>query len=143
MCELEETHPDVHSLFAAGYHVVRRSNKYRAGLSTDLSIEQILMRSLKTIGGLTRGRGMSEYQRSLWLLSSPICAEITQSLQILTEVNYSTSEQHKETSKSRQERDHKDLLVLLLHHMDDLTFKFKKFTHFGKCVSGYSCYPLK
>lgn len=26
MCELEETHPYVHSLFAAGYHVVRRSN---------------------------------------------------------------------------------------------------------------------
>lgn len=113
MCELEETHPDVHSLFAAGYHVVRRSNKYWAGLSTDLSIEQILMRSLKTTGGLTRGRGMSKYQRALWLLSSPICAEITQSLQKLTEVNYSTSEQHKETSKSRQERDHKDLLVLV------------------------------
>lgn len=71
------------------------------------------MRSLKTTGGLTRGRGMSEYQRALWLLSSPICAEITRSLQILSEVNYSTSEQHKETSKSRQERDHKDLLVLV------------------------------
>lgn len=113
MCELEETHPDVHIFFAAGYHVVRRSNKYWAGLSTDLSIEQILMRSLKTTGGLTRGREMSEYQRALWLLSSPICAEITQSLQILTEVNYSTSEQHKETSKSRQERDHKDMLVLV------------------------------
>ena len=71
------------------------------------------MRSLKTTGGLTRGRGMSEYQRALWLLSSPICAEVTQSLQILTEVNYNTSEQHKDASKSRQERDHKDSLVLV------------------------------
>lgn len=113
MCALENTHPDVHGLFAAGYHVVRRSNKYWAGLSTDLSIEQILMRSLKTTGGLTIGRGMSEYQRGLWLLSSPICAEVTQSSQMLTEVNYNTSEQHKEASKSRQERDQKDSLVLV------------------------------
>ena len=41
MTALPETHPDV----------VRRSNRYWAGLSPDLIIEQVLMRSVKTHGG--------------------------------------------------------------------------------------------
>ena len=52
MKDLPQTHPIVHEHFL---HVVRRSNRYWAGLSTDLIIEQVLMRSLKTSGGLTRG----------------------------------------------------------------------------------------
>ena len=54
---------NVHRKFEAGVHVVRRSNRLWAGLSTDLVIEQVLMRSLKASGGLTRGRGMTERQR--------------------------------------------------------------------------------
>ena len=56
MTALPETHPDVHKKFEEGFHVVRRSNRYWAGLSTDLIIEQVLMRSVKTHGGLTRGK---------------------------------------------------------------------------------------
>ena len=41
-------------------HVIRRIDRYWAGLSSDLVIEQVLMRSMKTGGGLTRGRGMTE-----------------------------------------------------------------------------------
>ena len=41
-----------------------------------LLIEQVLMRSLKTTGGLTRGRGMTETQRLVWLLSSKACSEV-------------------------------------------------------------------
>ena len=57
-----ETHPDVYKRFQDGYHVVRRSDRYWAGLSTDLLIEQVLMRSIKTHRGLTRGKGMTETQ---------------------------------------------------------------------------------
>ena len=53
----------VHDLFQAGYHVVRRSDRYWGALSTDLVIEQVLMRSVKRQGGLTRGRGMNDIQR--------------------------------------------------------------------------------
>ncbi len=49
--------------------MVRRSNHYWAGLSTDLIIEQVLMRSRKTSGGLTIRTGMTETQRNVWLLS--------------------------------------------------------------------------
>ena len=58
-----ETHLDAHRKFMEGYHVVRRSDRFWAGLSTDLIIEQVPMRSIKTHGGLTRGKGMTEKQR--------------------------------------------------------------------------------
>ena len=65
MQSLKDDHPVVHDLFEAGYHVVRRSDRYWGGLSTDLVIEQVLMRSVKSQGGLTWGRGMNEIQRLL------------------------------------------------------------------------------
>ena len=62
MLELEEQQPHVHAAFVSGHHVIRRSDRYWAGLSSDLVIEQTLMRTMKTTGGLTRGRGMDESQ---------------------------------------------------------------------------------
>jgi len=50
LAQLSIQHPEVHHQFQNGYHVVRRSDRYWAGLSTDLLIEQVLMRSVKTTG---------------------------------------------------------------------------------------------
>ncbi|CAG2249307.1 unnamed protein product [Mytilus edulis] len=69
------------------------------------------MRSLKTTGGLTRGRGLSESQRLLWLLSMPQCSQMNEAMQKLTDVNYNTSEQHKELGKSRIDQDKKDVQI--------------------------------
>ena len=41
----------------AGLFVCRRSHQYWAGLWPDLSIEQVMMRAIKSRGGLTRGSG--------------------------------------------------------------------------------------
>ena len=92
MLSLETVNPGVYQGFMSGLHVIRRSDRYWAGLSTDLVIEQALMRSLKTTGGLTRGTGMSETQRLVWLLSMPMCAEINNTMQALSGIEYSTSE---------------------------------------------------
>lgn len=62
MTALPETYPDVHKKFEEGFHVVRRSNRYWAGLSTEIIIEQVLMRSVKIHGGLIRGKGFTETQ---------------------------------------------------------------------------------
>ena len=43
-----------------GYHTVRHSDRYSAGLWSDLIIEQVLMSSLKSRGGPTTGRGSTE-----------------------------------------------------------------------------------
>ena len=108
MNQLEDRQPTVHAVFMEGGHVIRRSDRYWAGLSTDLIIEQVLMRSIKTSGGLTRGRGMTEVQRLVWLLSMPACAEIHSSMQELTQVNCDKSEQNKDSTKARMTRDAED-----------------------------------
>jgi len=52
MLELPDDFPWLHEMFVnQGFHAVRRSNRYWAGLSTDLIIEQVLMRSIKSRGG--------------------------------------------------------------------------------------------
>ncbi len=77
MCKLRVEHPDVYQIFQEGFHVVRRSDRLWAGLSVDLIIEQVLMRSMKTSGGLTRGRVMTEQQRVTWLLAMPATLKST------------------------------------------------------------------
>ena len=68
------------------------------------------MRSLKATGGLTRGRGMTETQRLVWLLSMKACSEVNLAMQDLTTVNYMTSEQHNIISEEKKEKvHHKDM----------------------------------
>ena len=110
---LKDKHPDVWAGFQIGHHVIQRSDRYWCGLSTDLVIEQVLMRSVKSRGGLTRGRGMSEPQHLVWFLSMPACAQINLSMQTLTGLRYETSDQHKDVSKSRKQSDTEDTLKLL------------------------------
>ena len=71
------------------------------------------MQSLKTSGGLTRGRGMTEQQRVIWTQSMPICAEVNRAMQELTGVHKATSEQNQEVTKSRMARDWKDTFVIV------------------------------
>lgn len=65
------------------------------------------------MGGLTRGRGMTEIQRLVWLLSMPACADVSHSMQELTAVICNTSEQHKDSTQSRIKRDTEDTYKLL------------------------------
>lgn len=113
MCKLQESNPDVYYAFKSGYHVIRRSDRYWAGLSSDLVIEQVLMRSVKTTGGMTHGKGMSECQRAQWLLSLPSCAAMNVAMQKFCGTDFHTSSQHKEAGKPRKDRDYKDTLTFL------------------------------
>jgi len=69
MNDLPQTHPAVYAKFMAGLFVLRRTGSYWAGIFSDLYIEQVLMGSLKSSGGLTRGRGFEESTSLIWLLS--------------------------------------------------------------------------
>ena len=69
MLELPTDHPWLHHCFIElGFHTVRRSSRYSAGLWTDLTIEQVMMRSIKSRGGLTRGQGVTESVCLQWYL---------------------------------------------------------------------------
>jgi hypothetical protein len=118
MHDLKDNHLDVYYKFQDGLHVIRRSDHYWAVLSSDLIIEQVLMKSIKTTGGLTRGRGMSEVQCLVWLLSMLACAEVNQDMQDLSGVNYTISDQHKDCAKARQDRDLQDTCKVL-HFLED------------------------
>ena len=119
MLKLEQDHPDVHKQFIMGNHTLRRSERYWAGLSTDLVIEQVLMRSLKSTGGVTRGRGMSETQMAVWLMSLPANAELNNAMQQFIGTTFATSNQHKDTNPTRTARDDSDtrkILAFLQNH---------------------------
>jgi len=75
------------------------------------------MRSIKTDGGLTRGKGMTENQRLVWVLSMPqgACASTNDAMQKFSDVLYETSDQHKDTSAARQARDVSDTLELITY----------------------------
>lgn len=106
--ELDVTQPIGHEKFMVGLHVVRRTNQYWAGLGSDFVIEQTLMKSLRSAGGLIRS-GMTEEQRTLWALLDPSTSQYTETMQDFTSRQYNTSEQHKEPSDSWIERDLSDL----------------------------------
>ena len=117
MQALQHKNPEVYRCFVNGYNVVRRSDKFFAGIGTDLMIEQVLMRSVKATGGLTHGRGMNELQRTKWLLSTTTTAAVKQAMEEFAEVRYESSVQyedhHKEISNTRTSRDHIDALKML------------------------------
>jgi regulator of replication initiation timing len=108
MIELQQKHPWLKQKFEEGFHAVRRSTRYWAGLWSDLVIEQTMMRSIKTRGGLTRGRGMSEDVRHLWVLSMSDTTLIHQAMTEATGLAIKSSEQHVEMGITRRSRDHRD-----------------------------------
>ena len=108
MQDLTNSHPDIYHHFCNGLHVVRRSDRLWGGLSSDLIIEQCLMRNLKTSGGLTHGSGMSELQRNIWTLSMPACVKVHESMQEICQTMKETGEQNTDLGTSRVSRDWKD-----------------------------------
>lgn len=70
------------------------------------------MRSLKSAGGLTRGTGFGESQRTIWLKSMPSCGAINEAMQNFCHKALETSEQHKELGLTRKKRDISDTKIL-------------------------------
>ena len=69
-----------------------------------MTIEQVLMHSLKTTGGLTRGRGISP--------SIIATCRIVDARETFSGVASTTSEQHVDLRESRQRRDLADMTTL-------------------------------
>jgi len=108
MMSLGNLHPWLEDCFNNKKHAVRRSERYWGGLWSDLIIEQTLMRSIKTRGGLTRGRGMEESTRHLWVLSINHTAAVHEAMNQFSNSTIITSEQHVDLGPSRMKRDLSD-----------------------------------
>ena len=101
MSNLDHKSPKVYQDFMAGYHVLRQTEGHTLGdVSPDHVIEQTLMRSLKSAGGFTRGTGFEDVQRHIYVLPRPSCAEVSTSIEELTDTKYISSDQHKSSSNS-------------------------------------------
>lgn len=97
-----------------GYFTVRRSDKYWSGIWTDMTIEQVLMRNLKTTGGLTRGRGIAPSTIAKWIHSMPAASKVVDAMEGFCGVSSSSTEQHIELRESRQSRDMADVKTFLV-----------------------------
>jgi len=113
MRDLPNDYPWLYKSFTEhGYHTIRRSDRRWAGLWTDLVIEQVMMRSIKSLGGLTRGRGITEGVRHMWIHSMHRCASIHNAMTTLTNLHFNSSEQHVELGTARRNRDYNDLTLI-------------------------------
>ena len=72
---LKSDHPQIFEQFVIGNHTVRRTEMTWSGIWTDLSIEQILMKSLKGRGGVI-GKGMTENVLNVWTKTMHRTAEV-------------------------------------------------------------------
>ncbi|CAH1155651.1 unnamed protein product [Phaedon cochleariae] len=92
-----------------GYFTIRRSEKFWCGIWSDMTIEQTLMRSMKSTGGLTHGRGITDSVLAKWILAMPVLAEVSEAIENFCSVSFATSEQHVDARVSRISRDTQDL----------------------------------
>ena len=78
-----------------------------------MMIEQILMRSLKTSGGLTRGRGISPSTIAKWVHSMPAASRVMNAIETFGGVACVTPEQHVDLRESSKRRDQADTATFL------------------------------
>ena len=96
-----------------GFFTIRRMDHFWSGNFTDQTIEQNLMRLLKSSGGMTHGRGITASSLTKWIHALPKCVPICHSLENFANVHLASSEQHKDLRSSCEIRDHTDYETFL------------------------------
>jgi len=74
-------------------------------------IEQVLMRSLKSRGGLSHGRGLTESVCLMWIHTMHSCAWCVSTMTEVTQLKHTSTStaEHKEMGATRAKRDVADL----------------------------------
>lgn len=66
-----------------GYFTIRRKDIFWSGIWSDMTIEQVLMRAIKSSGGPTHGRGMIENVISRWVSNMPAACHVRECVEKL------------------------------------------------------------
>ena len=74
-----------------------------------MTIEQVLMRAMKTTVGLTGGRGLTDSTLSRLVLAIPACGHISDAVEQYAEVSSAIPEQHIDLREPRKVRDKSDV----------------------------------
>ena len=69
-----------------------------------------MVRSIKSRGSLTQGRGFTDSVRLIWVHSAHTCGEVHNAMTTLTNHQHQTREQHIELGEARLKRDNNDLI---------------------------------
>ena len=120
------TEEEFNKFTKGGFFTVRRTDKMWSGIWSDMTVEQVLMRSMKTSGGLTHGRGITESVLKRWVQGMPGCSALINHFQDYCGKQFLTGEQHVELRMSRQIRDSSDV--------DKLIMWFTTHSPFPDCV---------
>lgn len=96
-----------------GYFTICRIDEFWGGNFSDQTIEQFLMRMLKTSGGMTHGRGITDSTLTKWVHALPRCVPICDALEQFTGVHTATSEQHKDFRTNTQSRDNRNHVIFV------------------------------
>lgn len=101
-----------------GYFTVRRSDKNWCGVWSDMTIEQTLMKNMKSIGGVTHGRGFTDSVLKKWVFGLPVAHHLCESVERFSGIQTCSSYQHVELRDSRIKKDEEDLQTFIkwLHH---------------------------
>uniref|UniRef100_A0A1B6EQB8 Uncharacterized protein n=1 Tax=Cuerna arida TaxID=1464854 RepID=A0A1B6EQB8_9HEMI len=106
--------PDEYEKFTSqGFFTIRRTDKFWSGTWTDMTIEQSLMKLMKSRGGVTHGRGVSESVLAMWTLGMVATQNICEEVERFCNVSFTTSEQHVELRTSRINRDNRNVNKLV------------------------------
>ncbi|GBN93116.1 hypothetical protein AVEN_72879-1 [Araneus ventricosus] len=105
--------PSVFRRFIQGFLNVRRSATFSCGTSTDMIIEQSLMKSMQIEGCISRGRSTQESVISKWVYSMHATNIVCEGLEDLANVKMDTTDKHVDASDSRVKRDTEDIKKLL------------------------------
>ena len=74
--------PEQYTLFSdKGYFTIRRTNDFWSGNFSDHTIEQYLMRMLKTSGGMTHCRGITDSTIPTWVHALPRCVPVCEAME--------------------------------------------------------------
>ena len=119
---LAENFPFVYEQCMKGNHTVKRSKKDWCGLWTDLSIEQILMKSLKGPGGVI-GRGLTENVLRVWTKTMHRFADVTEAIESL--MDKEPESRHKETMPGRIKQDIDDFNKILGYFQNNNPFEIE------------------
>ena len=113
---------DFENFTSKGYFTIRRSNRFWAGIFSDQTIEQWLMRQCKSPAGLTRGRGFTDSTASKFVHALPKCVHLCHALEIFAGAHSLSSEQHRNLSQSTQIRDLHDVQTFVNWLLDHNLF---------------------
>lgn len=106
---LKMPHSEYQKFTADGYFTIRRSEKYWSGVWSDMTIEQTLMKNMKSIGGITHGRGFTESVLKKWVLGLPVAHHLCESVERFSGVQTCSSYQHIELRESRIGKDEENV----------------------------------